>query len=293
MRLSHRGPVDLCPAGERLGSLLGRRPQAGLQRPWAHSAGLLTAPQSQRAARIGAATHEKGPIVCTDPVLDTGVLDTGVRDTAVLDTAALDTAALDTAVRQALLDDAAALTAAATDLAPGDRADRLPAICEFFAGYSAVLLTDPIAPDGDGLRLRVDRLRVALDAVGDERTEFASAKARTVHAARRLADDLAERNRVGGTGRDALGIRLACGASLEFLVPWLFDRMPALERDRALLTSPREFRTVYDAHARAYRRLARSLRVAGGSSALSWEAPSWEAPSWKAPLYEAPLNRTD
>jgi len=161
-----------------------------------------------------------------------------------------------------------------------------------------VLLTDPIAPDGDGLRLRVDRLRVALDAVGDERTEFASAKARTVHAARRLADDLAERNRVGGTGRDALGIRLACGASLEFLVPWLFDRMPALERDRALLTSPREFRTVYDAHARAYRRLARSLRVAGGSSALSWEAPSWEAPSWKAPswkapLYEAPLNRTD
>ena len=281
------------PGWGTAGVAAGRRPQAGLQRPWAHSAGLLTAPQSQRAARIGAArigaarigaaTHEKGPIVCTDPVLDAGVLDTGVLDTGVRDTA----------VRQALLDDAAALTAAATDLAPGDRADRLPAICEFFAGYSAVLLTDPIAPDGDGLRLRVDRLRVALDAVGDERTEFASAKARTVHAARRLADDLAERNRVGGTGRDALGIRLACGASLEFLVPWLFDRMPALERDRALLTSPREFRTVYDAHARAYRRLARSLRVAGGSSALSWEAPSWEAPSWKAPLYEAPLNRTD
>ena len=254
---------------------------------------MLTAPQSQRAARIGAArigaarigaaTHEKGPIVCTDPVLDTAVLDTGV---------------LDTAVRQALLDDAAALTAAATDLTPGDRADRLPAMREFFAGYSAVLLTDPIPPDGDGLRLRVDRLRVALDAVGDERTEFASAKARTVHATRRLADDLVERNRVGGIGRHARTIGLADGALLEFLVPWLFDRMPALERDRALLTSPREFRTVYDAHARAYRRLARSLRVAGGSSALSWEAPSWEAPSWKAPswkapLYEAPLNRTD
>ena len=202
--------------------------------------------------------------MCTDPVLDTAVLDAAVLDTAVLDTA----------VRQALLDDAAALTAAATDLTPGDRADRLPAICEFFAGYSAVLLTDPIAPDGDGLRLRVDRLRVALDAVGDERTEFASAKARTVHATRRLADDLAERDRVGGIGRHARTISLADGASLEFLVPWLFDRMPALERDRDLLATPREFRTVYDAHARAYRRLARSLQVAGGSSAPSWEAPS-------------------
>ncbi len=203
------------------------------------------------------------------------------------------------AIHGALTQDVATLVAAIADLEPEDRAERIPTIRRFFGCYTNELVShhthedvqffpaleakvgpqamarDELDAQHHGLDDAARALRSALDAVGNERTEFASSKRRTVEAGEVLAAlvvkhlDLEERvafplyqREVSVAEHQDLETKAQSMDPFEhlfFFVPWLFDRLPPPVREGALGAAPEVFRVVYTSHVQQYRRLVRSL----------------------------------
>jgi hemerythrin-like domain-containing protein len=205
------------------------------------------------------------------------------------------------AVHRALTEDALSLARVLADLSPDDRAERIPAIRRYFAAYRAQLAShhrhedevffpaleakigadaislERLATQHRDLAEAVDRLGVALDAVGDEGTEFVAAKARAVAVADDLVGRLGENIgyeqaevfpafvlAVTQTENVALQARALTREPFErlfFMVPWLYDRIPNGARQATLVAAPEVLKMIYLGHAEEYRDLAQALHV--------------------------------
>jgi hypothetical protein len=208
------------------------------------------------------------------------------------------------AIHRALTEDALSLAQTAADLDSEDRAERIPAIRRYVAAYRAQLIShlrheaEVFYPALDekigagataryrltiqrkGLEEAIDALTVALAVAGDERNEFAPAKARAVAAADDLVCRLGEHLGVQETivlpafalavsqaEIDELQARARAMEPFEqlfFMVPWMFDRIPSGAREAALRNAPEVMRVIYLVHVQEYRDLARVLAPRNG-----------------------------
>jgi hemerythrin-like domain-containing protein len=204
------------------------------------------------------------------------------------------------AIHHALTEDAALLAAAMADLAPEDRAERIPTMAAYLAAYTEQLhahhthedevffpaLAAHVGREAMAFDLLdaqhhvldevLPRLVAALDAVGDDRTGFAEAQARAVAAAGELVACLAEHldleesatfplytQSIPVEEHLQLEARVQAMGSLEhvqFMVPWLFDRVPAPVRDAVFANVP-PFPAIFAEQVQPFRTLARSLVI--------------------------------
>jgi hemerythrin-like domain-containing protein len=205
------------------------------------------------------------------------------------------------AIHHALAEDAVALTKAANDLRPEDRSERIPSIRSFFDHYTAQLVAHHTHEDEiffpaldakvgatamsraeldaqhEELDEGIQRVRSALAAIGDDRTDFATTKARLISATNRLERQLAThfeleestaiphyQRTMSAAEHAVLEARVQAAGTfeeLQFMVPWLFDRLPAVARDRALEASPDIFAIVYNDQVLRYRTYQQALAV--------------------------------
>lgn len=208
------------------------------------------------------------------------------------------------AIHHALAADATALAAAAGDLEPEDRAERIPTLQAFFERYTAQLVAHHTHEDDlffpaleakvgsaamnrpaldaqhEQLGESIERVRSALAAIGDDRTDFAAAKARVRQAShdleQRITTHLELEKRIAIplylkniSPAEHAPLELQAQASgtfegLQFMVPWLFDRLPAAVRDRALGASPEIFAVVYADQVPTYRTYTQALSLRSG-----------------------------
>jgi hypothetical protein len=204
------------------------------------------------------------------------------------------------AVHRALVEDAERFPNVAGDLSLWDRADRTRALQRYFAAYDEQVQLhqaavrqcyvpalrnhvgrSPAVDHVEGQHLQLDdamhRMRTALQAAADDRVELVPAKARLVEAATTLARHVRTtteveelvllplyRQHVSGVEhrRIQLAVRAnATFAQLEFLVPWLYDRVPARRRHEELAQCSELFRVLFRTRTPAYRALAEALDV--------------------------------
>jgi Hemerythrin HHE cation binding domain len=186
-------------------------------------------------------------------------------------------------------------------LLPEDRPGRIPAIQAYYAAFSTQLHNhhchedelifpaleakvgrdamrlDVLDAQHQGLDGAISRLATALQNVGDARTGFADAKAGTERAAEQLQVLL--REHLALEEGDALVLyadvmsvpehlaleqrvqEMGTFDDLCFMIPWLFDSIPAEPREQVLSALPGELRDVYRGHRQQFRALASCLQV--------------------------------